>query len=87
MTQLNVASPEAKQAVDKSIEWMNMMVNQITPFVLKKIESCERLGNGHIKSKVILVTDCFQGKDFEFELVLDPSVNTPEGLLVHNQLN
>jgi hypothetical protein len=87
MTALDVTSQEAIQAVDTSVRWLNMMVNQIKPFTIEKINSVTKLGSGNYSSNVALVTEAFQGRNFLFDLELDPKVEDPTALVAHKQLN
>lgn len=85
--QLDVASTEAQEACKTALRWLNMKTNQIKPFTLKQINTASKEEDGKVNLNVILVTECFQGKDFNFELTLDPAVNSPVALVHHKQLN
>jgi hypothetical protein len=87
MTTLDVSSQEAIQAVNTSVQWLNLKVNQIKPFTIEKILSVTKLASGHYASKVALVTEVFEGRNFEFDLELDPTIEDPTALISHKQLN
>lgn len=83
---LDVSSEEVKEACETSVRWLNKMIDQIKPYTIKQINQASK-ENGKYNFNVILVTECFRGKDFNFELTLDPSINTPLALIHHKQLN
>ena len=87
MTQLDVASPEAVSAVETALKWLNMKVNQIKPFVASTTKSVVKEADGSVRILIILVTEAFAGKEFEFELVLNPTIDNPTALVSHKQLS
>ncbi|KAK8887575.1 hypothetical protein M9Y10_038625 [Tritrichomonas musculus] len=86
MTELDVNSEEATGACKTALRWLNMQVNQIKPYTLKSLNKATKLENGHYNLLVTLVTQCFEGRDFNFDLELDPAVKNPTALLKHKQL-
>ena len=80
-------TPEAQQFAQTALRWLNMMVNQIRPFTLKELKNATKEADGNVSLNVVLETQAFPGKDFEFSLVLNPSVDNPTALVKHQQLN
>lgn len=83
---LDITSEEVQSATTLALKWLNMKVNQIRPYTLKEINSAVK-NDSKITLNVILVTEAYRGKDFHFELVIDPSINSPLALIAHKQLN
>lgn len=84
---MTVSTSEAQQYALTCLQWLNMMANQIFPYVLKTVRTCEKAENGNIKLNVVLITDSCKGVDFEFDLELNPAINDPRGLVYFKQLN
>lgn len=84
---MKVDSNEAKTYAETCLKWLNMMANQIFPYVLKEIRSAEKLENGNIKLNVLLITDSFKGRDFEFNLELNPAIDNPTALVYFRQVD
>lgn len=87
MTEIDVGSEESINACNTALKWLNMQVNQIKPYTLKSINKATKLENGHYNLLVTLVTQCFPGRDFNFDLELNPDVKNPTALLKHKQLD
>jgi hypothetical protein len=87
MTDLAVDSTEAASAVATSIKWLNMQVNQVKPFTLESIHRVTHEADGQITSVVTLVTQAAPGKQFKFELGLNPSIDNPTAVFKHNRLD
>ena len=87
MTTLDVASPDAQNAINTALQWFNMKVNSIKPYTVAKVHTVTKEANGHFKIHADLVTECAPGKTFDFELELDPAINNPTALISHKQLS
>jgi hypothetical protein len=84
MTVLDVASPDATTAAATAVKWLNQQVNQIKPFVVESIQQATRLDSGNIALQVTLVTS--PTRTFQFELELNPAIDTPIAFVKKRQL-
>lgn len=87
MTTIDVNSPEATTQINTALRWLNMQVNCIKPYTLKSLNKATKEANGNYTFNATLVTEAFKGRDFNFDLELNPSVENPTALVKHQQLD